>query len=143
MIHLPASVRVYLCLSPCDMRHSFDGLHALVKDHLHLDAFAGHLYCVRQQAKRPPQDPVLGCVTNVSENLQSCTEDGRRPPGVDFQELASNHPELLRSKGVVVNVRGKGVREGRQVSVEKMSESEPTDDASSRIQGTVKTGAAQ
>jgi hypothetical protein len=29
------------------------------------------------------------------------------------------------------------------VSVEKMSESEPTDDASSRIQGTVKTGAAQ
>jgi hypothetical protein len=79
----------------------------------------------------------------VSENLKSCIEDGRRPPGVDFQELASNHPELLRSKGVVVNVRGKGVREGRQVSVEKISESEPTDDASSRIQGTVKTGAAQ
>ena len=85
----------------------------------------------------------LGCVTNVSENLQSCIEDGRRPPEVDFQELASNHPELLRSKGVVMNVRGKGVREGRQVSVEKMSESEPPDDASSRIQGTVKTGAAQ
>ena len=79
----------------------------------------------------------------MSGNLQSCIEDGRRPPGVDFQELASNHPELLRSKGVVVNVRGKGVREGRQVSVEKMSESEPTDDASSRIQGTVKTGAGQ
>jgi transposase len=44
MIHLPASVRVYLCLSPCDMRRSFDGLHALVRDHLGLDAFAGHLY---------------------------------------------------------------------------------------------------
>jgi transposase len=44
MIHLPASVRVYLCLSPCDMRRSFDGLHALVRDHLQLDAFAGHLY---------------------------------------------------------------------------------------------------
>ena len=41
MIHLPASVRVYLCLSPCDMRRSFDGLHALVRDHLQLDAFAG------------------------------------------------------------------------------------------------------
>jgi hypothetical protein len=68
--------------------------------------------------ERSGQDPVLGCVTNVSENLQSCIEDGRRP-----QELASNHPELLRSKGVVVNVRGKGVREGRQVSVEKMNES--------------------
>ena len=44
MIHLPASVRVYLCLNPCDMRRSFDGLHALVRDHLQMDAFAGHLY---------------------------------------------------------------------------------------------------
>lgn len=43
-MHLPASVRVYLCLSPCDMRRSFDGLHALVRDHLQLDPFAGHLY---------------------------------------------------------------------------------------------------
>jgi len=42
MIHLTASVRVYLCLSPCDMRRSFDGLHALVRDHLQLDPFAGH-----------------------------------------------------------------------------------------------------
>ena len=44
MILLPASVRVWLCLSPCDMRRSFDGLHALVRDHLELDPFAGHLY---------------------------------------------------------------------------------------------------
>jgi transposase len=44
MIHLPASVRVYLCLTPCDMRRSFDGLHALVREHLELDAFAGHLF---------------------------------------------------------------------------------------------------
>ena len=43
MIHLPASVRVYLCLTACDMRKSFDGLHALVREHLDLDAFAGHL----------------------------------------------------------------------------------------------------
>ena len=44
MIHLPASVREYLCLRPCDMRRSFDGLHALVREHLELDAFAGHLF---------------------------------------------------------------------------------------------------
>ncbi len=49
MIHLPASVRVYLCLSPTDMRRSFDGLHALVRDHLRLDAFAGHLYIFRNR----------------------------------------------------------------------------------------------
>ena len=51
MIHLPASVRVYLCLSACDMRRSFDGLHALVRDHLQLDAFAGHLYLFANRRK--------------------------------------------------------------------------------------------
>jgi transposase len=44
MIHLPASVRVYLCTSPCDMRRSFDGLRALVAGVMDLDAFAGHLF---------------------------------------------------------------------------------------------------
>jgi transposase len=44
MIHLPASVRVYLCLVACDMRKSFDGLQQLVRDHLELDAFGGHLF---------------------------------------------------------------------------------------------------
>jgi hypothetical protein len=37
VIHLPANVRLYLCLSPCDMRRCFDGLNALVRDHLQLD----------------------------------------------------------------------------------------------------------
>ena len=44
MIHLLASVRVYLCLTACDMRKSFDSLQALVREHLELDAFAGHLF---------------------------------------------------------------------------------------------------
>jgi transposase len=44
MIHLPARVRVYLCLSPCDMRRSFDGLPALVTSAMQLDAFGGHLF---------------------------------------------------------------------------------------------------
>jgi len=44
MMHLPASVRVYLCLAPCDMRRSFDGLHALVTDTMQMDAFGGHLF---------------------------------------------------------------------------------------------------
>jgi len=47
-----------------------------------------------------------------------------------LQEWASNRPVLLRSKGVVVSDRGKGVLRGRQVSIEKMSESKPSDDAS-------------
>ena len=42
MTCLPASVRVYLCVSACDMRKSFDGLQALVKQTMELDPFAGH-----------------------------------------------------------------------------------------------------
>ena len=51
MIHLPASVRVYLCLTPCDMRKSFDTLQALVREHLELDAFAGHLFVFSSRRK--------------------------------------------------------------------------------------------
>ena len=51
MIHLPASVRVYLCTSPCDMRRSFDGLHALVTSAMQLDAFGGHLFVFANRRK--------------------------------------------------------------------------------------------
>ena len=51
MIHLPASVRVYLCLTPCDMRKSFDSLHALVREHLDLNPFAGHLFVFTSRRK--------------------------------------------------------------------------------------------
>jgi len=44
VIALPASVRVYLCTRPCDMRRSFDGLHAMVAGAMQLDALAGHLF---------------------------------------------------------------------------------------------------
>jgi transposase len=44
MMYLPASVRVYLCLTACDMRKSFDALHTLVREQLELDALAGHLF---------------------------------------------------------------------------------------------------
>ena len=44
MIGLPASVRVYLCTVPCDMRRSFDGLHGMVTSVMELDAMAGHLF---------------------------------------------------------------------------------------------------
>jgi transposase len=51
VIHLPASVRVYLSTAPCDMRRSFDGLHALVASVMHLDAFAGHLFVFSNRRK--------------------------------------------------------------------------------------------
>ncbi|GAD24547.1 transposase and inactivated derivatives, IS5 family [Acidovorax sp. MR-S7] len=48
------------------------------------------------------------CVSRTqAADLWCCTEDGSRPPEAGLQQLASNHPVLLRSKGVVVSDRAK------------------------------------
>ena len=57
MIHLLASVRVYLCLAACDMRRTFDGLAALVRGQMELDQVGGHYICVRQPAKGTGEIP--------------------------------------------------------------------------------------
>lgn len=44
MLTLPPTVRVYLALEPIDMRHSFDGLAALVETRLGLDPLSGYLF---------------------------------------------------------------------------------------------------
>lgn len=43
MIHLPPSVRVYLCMVACDMRRSFDGLAALMRKRMEPDPHGCHL----------------------------------------------------------------------------------------------------
>jgi len=59
--------------------------------------FSGHLLVVLQPPQRSCEDSLLGCVTNASGDLQSCTEDGEGLPesafGVGFKP-----PELVRSK---------------------------------------------
>lgn len=53
------------------------------------------------------------CVSRTqAADLWCCTEDGSRPPEAGLQEQASNHPVLLRSKGVVVSDRAKVIPSG-------------------------------
>jgi transposase len=44
MLTLPPSVRVFVCLTPADMRRSFDGLAAMTKEIIKQDPFSGHLF---------------------------------------------------------------------------------------------------
>ena len=44
MLLFPASVRVYLFASPCDLRKGFDGLSALVDAALGRSSLSGHLF---------------------------------------------------------------------------------------------------
>ena len=44
---LPPSAKIYLSLAPCDMRRSFDGLAAQVRNILQLDPFSGAVFLFR------------------------------------------------------------------------------------------------
>lgn len=50
MLTLPPSTRVFVATKPTDMRRSFDGLLALVRDFLKEDPFAGHLFVFRNRS---------------------------------------------------------------------------------------------
>jgi len=49
MLSLPASVRIFVCLQPADMRHSFDGLAAMAVSVLRQDPLSGHLFVFRNR----------------------------------------------------------------------------------------------
>jgi hypothetical protein len=68
MIHLPVSVRVYLCTSACEMRKIFDRLQALVSETMQLDAFAGHLFVFasRRQHQTTFHIPIEFCGYRIS-----------------------------------------------------------------------------
>lgn len=44
MIGIPASVKVFLAVEPCDMRKSFNGLYAIAQNQLKEDPLAGALF---------------------------------------------------------------------------------------------------
>jgi transposase len=44
MLTLPPSVRIFVCLSPTDMRRSLDGLAAMTREILREDPLSGHLF---------------------------------------------------------------------------------------------------
>lgn len=49
MFNLSHSVRIFVCTKPVDMRRSFDGLFALVQQHLLEDPFSGSLFLFRSR----------------------------------------------------------------------------------------------
>jgi len=44
MLSFTGSLRVFLCVEPCDMRKGFEGLHALVSERLKEDVRSGALF---------------------------------------------------------------------------------------------------
>ena len=51
MLRLPASVRIFVCLEPADMRRSFDGLSGMVQSILRQSPTCGHLFVFRNRRR--------------------------------------------------------------------------------------------
>jgi len=49
MLSLPAPVRIFLAVEPCDMRKGFDSLAALVRETFGDDPLSGHLFVFRSR----------------------------------------------------------------------------------------------
>jgi transposase len=49
MLSLSASIRIFLCAEPADLRKSFDGLSALVRQALGADPLSGHWFVFRNR----------------------------------------------------------------------------------------------
>ena len=49
MLSLSASIRIFLCAEPADLRKSFDGLSALVRQALGDDPLSGHWFVFRNR----------------------------------------------------------------------------------------------
>ncbi len=49
MLNLSELVRIYVCLTPTDMRKSFDSLTAIVREGLGYDPLSGHLFVFRSR----------------------------------------------------------------------------------------------
>jgi transposase len=52
MFMLPTGVRIFIASEPADLRRSFDGLTAMVRDVLHADPLSGHLFVFRGKSAR-------------------------------------------------------------------------------------------
>lgn len=44
MLSFSGGLKIFVALKPCDMRKSFNGLHAAVREKLHADPLSGALY---------------------------------------------------------------------------------------------------
>ncbi|WP_260417407.1 IS66 family insertion sequence element accessory protein TnpB [Pseudomonas cichorii] len=104
--------KVYFHPRPVDCRKSIDGLAALVELDIKVAVFDPVLFVFLNKSRNRIKVLYWAGGTNAGVSQRCCIKDGSRPPGVCLQELASNRPVLLRSKGVVVSDCGKGADRG-------------------------------
>jgi transposase len=77
MLNLALPSRVFVCTEPADMRRSFDGLAALVQQHLECDPLSGDLFVFR--SKRGDRVKLLYWNDDGYALWYKRLEEGKRP----------------------------------------------------------------
>ena len=104
MLTLPAPVRIFVAVSPVDMRKQFDGLANLVRDALGEDPEKGHLYVFANRRRHLIKilffDQQGYCI--LAKRLESGTfpmpQKGQKTIEIKTEELA----KLLRAKTIAI-----------------------------------------
>ena len=84
---LPASVRIYLCTKPTDLRKGFDGLQGMVREFLGQDPLSGHLFLFLNRRRDRvkvllwDRDGFVIWYKRLEAGDLSATRSSPRPPG--------------------------------------------------------------
>lgn len=111
MLNLPGSIKVYLALQPQDMRKSFNGLAAVVSEHLEHDPYQGALYLFTN--KRRNRLKILFWDGTGLWVLAKRLEQGRfswPPPSRPGQKRLSLTPEALSLLTGGIDLKGAKMR---------------------------------
>ena len=87
MTPVPSGSRVWLATGHTDMRKGFDGLAALVQDHLARDPFSGQAFVFRGR-----QGHLITDALKVAETTRPGTRRQRAPFGYQWISTSSSSP---------------------------------------------------
>src|ERR1700676_249493 len=106
MLNLALPSRVFVCTQPADMRKSFDGLAALVQQHLDGDPLSGDLFVFR--SKRGDRVKLLWWSDDGYALWYKRLEQGTFPwPAIDGSRTrVGTHGLVLRPAELAINLDG-------------------------------------
>ena len=102
MLSLPPTVRIWLSAQPVDLRKSFDGLAALVRDGLRRRSAVGRHLRLPQQGRRPDQAPDLG-----GRRICDLVQTTREAEAIAFPASADGSPQVeVRAADLIMLLAG-------------------------------------
>jgi transposase len=101
MLSFAGSLKVFVALGPCDLRKSFDGLHALVTERLQEAPQTGALFVFTNRRHIRPVQTAIGTVNDavVGERIASAPYPFGQHPAIERRTPKRTPTERLEAVG--------------------------------------------